>query len=77
MVGIVTEAMKRNIASKNAEDELLMFKGKSPSKNYLNRNDIIISIDKFKKDYNNLNSRKNNANFQKKFEEFKLKYPKI
>ena len=67
----------RNNASKNAEDELLMFKGKSPSKNYLNRNDIIISIDKFKKDYNNLNSRKNNANFQKKFEEFKLKYPKL
>lgn len=67
----------RNVASKNAQDELLMFKGKSPYKNYLNRNDVIVSIDTFKREYNNLNSRKNNVNFQKKFEEFKLKYPKL
>jgi len=67
----------RNIASKNAEDELITYKGKSPYKNYLNREDVIISIDKFKKDYNNLNTRKNMPNFQMKFEEFKIKYPKL
>jgi hypothetical protein len=67
----------RNNASKNAEDELLMFKGKSPYKNYLNREDVIVSIDTFKKEYNDLNSRKKIPNFQKKFEEFKLKYPKL
>ena len=67
----------RNVASKNAQDELLMFKGKASFKNYLNRNDLILSIDTFKKDYNELNKRKKNANFQKKFEEFKLKYPKL
>lgn len=67
----------RNIASKNAEDELLTYKGKSSYKNYLNRNDVIVSIDTFKREYNNLNSRKNTPNFQKKFEEFKIRYPKL
>jgi len=67
----------RNIASKNAEDELLRYKGKSPYKNYLNREDVIISIDTFKREYNNLNSSKNTPNFKGKFEEFKIKYPKL
>jgi hypothetical protein len=67
----------RNIASKNAEGELLTYKGKSPYKNYLNREDVIVSIDTFKREYNNLNSRKNTPNFQTKFEEFKIKYPKL
>jgi hypothetical protein len=67
----------RNIASKNAEGELLTYKGKSPYKDYLNREDVIVSIDTFKREYNNLNNRKNTPNFQTKFEEFKIKYPKL
>lgn len=68
----------RNIAAKNAEGELVEYMGKPLSKEYLNRNDIIISIDKFKKNYNRKNTSKNTSNISKKnFENFKTKYQKL
>ena len=63
-----TTKAQRNVAAKNAEDELLIYTGKSPYKNYLNRNDIILSINRFKKNYNRNNNRNNT---------FKTKYPKL